>query len=74
MTATTTVSDDGVCPVPGDQLWQYFTMVNTPTGDFDADAPGGAIFRDALARLPATRLFSELLTAAPRTEDVETQL
>ena len=74
VTATTTVSDDGVCPVPGDQLWQYFTMVNTPTGDFDADAPGGAIFRDALARLPATRLFSELLTAAPSTEDVEAQL
>ncbi|KAH7489197.1 Retrovirus-related Pol polyprotein from type-1 retrotransposable element R2 [Phytophthora ramorum] len=67
-------ADDGTCPILGEELWRFFDSVNTPRQEFAPDAPVGAAFRSALARLPAATSCKELLTAAPSAGEVEDQL
>ncbi|EGZ05640.1 hypothetical protein PHYSODRAFT_533596, partial [Phytophthora sojae] len=63
-------TDDGTCPIPGDELWRYFDGVNTPSQEFAPDAPAGAAFRSAMTHLPAASRFRELLTEAPTQDDI----
>lgn len=70
----TEAPDESVCPIPGAQLWEFFTGVNTPGAPFDPMAPEGAPFREALARLPAATADTELLTDPPTADDIEDQL
>ncbi|KAG4029452.1 hypothetical protein PC123_g29051 [Phytophthora cactorum] len=46
--APTAAVDDSKCPIPGNELWRYFDEVNTPQQVFDAEAPEGAAFREAM--------------------------
>ncbi|POM79948.1 Reverse transcriptase, partial [Phytophthora palmivora] len=62
------------CPIPGNQLHEFFTAVNTPVRTFDTMAAVGAPFHSALAHLPAATKRTELLTDAPTTDDIEDQL
>uniref|UniRef100_H3GYC6 Reverse transcriptase domain-containing protein n=1 Tax=Phytophthora ramorum TaxID=164328 RepID=H3GYC6_PHYRM len=57
-------ADDSTCPILGEELWRFFDSVNTLRQEFAPDAPVGAAFRSALARLPA----------APSAGEVEDQL
>uniref|UniRef100_H3H5C4 Reverse transcriptase domain-containing protein n=1 Tax=Phytophthora ramorum TaxID=164328 RepID=H3H5C4_PHYRM len=66
--------DNGTCPIPSEVLWRHFDSVNTPQRDFDPEAPEGAAFRSAMARLPAATRFMELLKEAPSTDGIEVQL
>ncbi|KAG2882551.1 hypothetical protein PC115_g21917 [Phytophthora cactorum] len=62
------------CPIPGNELWRYFDEVNTPQQVFDAEAPEGAGFREAMTLLTAATRSKELLTEAPTVDDIEDQL
>ncbi|RMX62681.1 hypothetical protein DD238_007980 [Peronospora effusa] len=66
--------DDGVCPISSDDLWRFFDGVNTPRHAFDAEAPDGAAFRAAMARLPAATRLTELLSEPPTFDDIEVKL
>ncbi|KAG3065071.1 hypothetical protein PI125_g24064 [Phytophthora idaei] len=72
--APTAAVDDGKCPIPGDELWRFFDEVNTPQQVFDAEAPEGAAFREAMTQLTAATRSKELLTEAPTVDDIEDQL
>ena len=67
-------ADPGICPVPGAQLHDFFTAVNTPVRAFDAMAPVGEPFRSALAHLPPATTNMELLQDAPAPDEIEEQL
>ncbi|KAG2759384.1 hypothetical protein Pcac1_g28554 [Phytophthora cactorum] len=72
--APTAAVDDSKCPIPGNELWRYFDEVNTPQQVFDAEAPEGAAFREAMTLLTAATRSKELLTEAPTVDDIEDQL
>ncbi|KAG4038096.1 hypothetical protein PC123_g26343 [Phytophthora cactorum] len=65
MAANPSKLDDGKCPIPGNELWRYFDEVNMPQQVFDAEAPDGAGFREAMTLLTAATRSKELLTEAP---------
>ncbi|KAE9351052.1 hypothetical protein PR003_g5055, partial [Phytophthora rubi] len=67
-------ADDGTCPILGEDLWRFFDGVNSPRQEFTPDAPVGAAFRSALARLPAATRCKQLLMEAPTVDEVEDQL
>ncbi|KAE8881490.1 hypothetical protein PF003_g34466 [Phytophthora fragariae] len=73
-TPTAGSADDGTCPILGEDLWRFFDGVNTPRQEFVPDAPVGAAFRSALARLPTATRCKQLLTEAPTADEVEDQL
>ncbi|KAE9051033.1 hypothetical protein PF010_g33152, partial [Phytophthora fragariae] len=73
-TPTAGSADDGTCPILGEDLWRFFDGVNTPRQEFAPDAPVGAAFRSALARLPTATRCKQLLTEAPTADEVKNQL
>ncbi|CAH0476220.1 unnamed protein product [Peronospora belbahrii] len=54
--------------------WRFFDGVATPRHPFNAETPSGAVFRDAMGRLPVATQLLELLTGPPTAGDIEDQL